>query len=112
MLSACALALSAAGPAAASSVVVGESFTFRSAGGVEERCIVLARMPGAAYRDSDVEEERAFCEINFDAGTHALCPKLFSTSPGTLIHDLRGGTFANDPARFERAICPRGQIIT
>ena len=107
-----AVAVAAAGPAAGSSTVAGEGSTFRSAGGVEERCVVLARMPGGAYRESDVQEERGFCTIDFYAGTHALCPKLFSTSPGTLIHDLRGGAFARDPGRFEREVCPRGQIVT
>jgi len=98
-------------PASASSEVSGRTFAFRSAGGGEERCIVLARMPGAVYRDSEEREEEAFCAIDFHAGTHALCPKLFSTSPGTLVHDLRGGAYAGNMQRFEDEICARGHIV-
>jgi hypothetical protein len=85
--------------------------TFRSPAGAEERCIVVARMPGAAYRDSEAREEEAFCAIDFHAGTHALCPKLFSTSPGTLVYDLRGSAYAGAAERFEREVCPRGHVV-
>jgi len=108
---ACAAALTTPAPAAASSVVAGRTLTFTSAGGVEERCIVLDRMPGAVYRDSEVREEEGFCAIDFYAGTHALCPKLFSTSPGTLIHDLRGSAYAGAVDRFEGDVCPRGHVV-
>jgi hypothetical protein len=67
-------------------------------------------MPGALYRRQEVDEEAALCQIDFYAGSHALCPKLFSTSPGTLIHDLRGGGFAGRVERFEAEICPQGHI--
>jgi hypothetical protein len=96
----------------ASSMVDGRAFTFNSPNGVEERCVVLARMPGAVYRDSEVREEEGFCAIDLHAGTHALCPKLFSTSPGTLIHDLRGGSYAGASGRFEEEICVRGHIVS
>jgi hypothetical protein len=113
-LAALAVVAAAAVPAAtavASSVVAGRTLTFTSAGGVEERCVVLDRMPGAVYRDSEVREEEGFCAIDFYAGTHALCPKLFSTSPGTLIHDLRGSAYAGAADRFERDVCPRGHVV-
>jgi hypothetical protein len=100
-----------ADPAAASSNVRGEAFTFNSPNGITERCVMLARMPGAAYRDSDVREERAFCAIDLHGRTHAMCPKLFSTSPGTLVYDLRGGPFDGDPAGFERAVCGSGHAV-
>lgn len=104
------LVLGAPVPASGSSAVVGQTFPFRSPAGVEERCVVLARMPGAIYRRQDVDDEAALCGIDFYAGSHALCPKLFSTSPGTLIHDLRGGGFAGRVERFEAEICPQGHI--
>ena len=108
---ACAAVLTTPAPAAASSVVGGRALTFTSPGGFEERCIILDRMPGAVYRDSEVREEEGFCAIDFYAGTHALCPKLFSTSPGTLIHDLRGSAYAGAADRFERDVCPRGHVV-
>lgn len=49
-------ALTTAGPAVASANVGGEVFAFASPAGVQERCVILARMPGAVYRESDVAE--------------------------------------------------------
>jgi hypothetical protein len=102
--------MTAAAPAFASADVRGEVVTFTSPAGVQERCVMLARMPGATYRDADVAEERTFCAIDLHGRTHALCPKLFSTSPGTLVHALDGGPYAGDPAGFERDVCPRGHV--
>jgi hypothetical protein len=102
--------MTAAAPAFASADVRGEVVTFTSPAGVQERCVMLARMPGATYRDADVAEERAFCAIDLHGRTHAMCPKLFSTSPGTLVYDLGGGPYAGDPAGFERDVCPRGHV--
>jgi hypothetical protein len=99
-----------AGPAAGSANVRGNAVAHTSPKGVEERCVMLARMPGAAYRDRDVAEEKSFCAIDLRGRTHAMCPKLFSTSPGTLIYDLTSGPYAGDPAGFERDICPQGHV--
>jgi len=105
------LGLAMSGTADGSSAVGGVVTRFMSPDGVEERCVVLTRMPGAAYRDAELREEAALCAIDFYRGTHALCPKLFSTSPATLVHDLRGAAYAGRMERFEREICPRGQIV-
>jgi hypothetical protein len=107
----CLIGIDAAMPAAGSSEVKGAVSVFKSPGGVGERCVVLARMPGAIYRDSEAREEAGMCEINFYAGSHALCPKLFSTSAGTLVHDLRGGAYAGQVERFEHEVCPRGHVV-
>jgi len=72
--------------------------------------VILVRMPGATYRDADVAEEQAFCAIDLHSTTHAMCPKLFSTSPGTLVYELGGGPYSGDPAGFERNVCPGGHI--
>ena len=105
------IALAAAQPAAGSANVAGETFTFKSPGGVEERCVVLARMPGAAYRDADLREEKAFCAIDLHGRSHAMCPKLFSTSPGTLVYDVSSGPYGGNAAGFERDICARGHAV-
>jgi hypothetical protein len=100
-----------AGPAAGSADVAGEVVRHPSPAGVHERCVVLARMPGAAYREAEMQQERAFCVIDLHGRTHAMCPKLFSTSPGTLVYDVSGGPYGNDAAGFERDVCPRGHVV-
>jgi len=94
----------------ASSAVGGTDATFKSPNGVIEKCVILERMPGANYSPDDLAMEREFCGIDFYGTTHALCPKVFSTSPGTLIFDLRGGPYDGDPARFERESCGSGGV--
>lgn len=69
---------------------------------------MLERAPGGRYSDADEAAERRLCSIDFHRGTHALCPKLFSTSPGTLVFDLAGGRFAGDAPAFEREACAGG----
>jgi hypothetical protein len=81
---------------------------FASPSGARERCVVLERMPGGRYTEADAAKEAEFCAIDFYAGTHALCPKVFSTSPGTLIYALEEGPYAGDPTGFERTACGGG----
>jgi hypothetical protein len=106
-----AIALAVAQSAAGSANVAGEAIAFRSPRGAEERCVVLARMPGAAYRDAEIGEERALCAIALHDGRHAMCPKLLSTSPGTLVYDVSSGPYAGNAAGFERDVCPRGHAV-
>jgi hypothetical protein len=101
-----------AGGAPASSDVRGEAVTYRSPGGAEERCVMLARMPGASYRPEGEAQERRLCAIDFHQPTHALCPKLFSTSPGTLVYDLSAGPYAGRQDAFEREVCSTGHVVT
>jgi hypothetical protein len=94
-----------------SSDVKGEVREFRSSGGIVERCIALARMPGGAYSAEDAAQEAALCAIDFTDGQSAVCPKVFSTSPGSLIYDLRGGPFAGRAADFEERQCIAGGVV-
>ena len=105
---ACILVVAESPPSLASSAVRGAVSEFTSPNGARERCVVLARMPGGRYTDADGAKEAEFCAIDFYAGTHALCPKVFSTSPGTLVYPLTGGRYAGDPAGFERTACGGG----
>jgi hypothetical protein len=98
-------------PATASDRVLGDAVSYTSPKGVVERCVMLARMPGATYRDSDLREEKAFCAIDLHGRTHAMCPKLFSTSPGTLVYDVSSGPYGGNASGFERDICPRGHVV-
>jgi hypothetical protein len=102
----------AVGLVQASSEVRGETVTHVSPNGVQERCVMLARMPGATYRTEGEAQERRLCAIDFHQPTHALCPKLFSTSPGTLVYDLSAGPYARRPADFEREVCSTGHVVT
>jgi len=107
-----ALALSVgAGAVGASSDVRGTVTEFRSPGGATEHCIALDRMPGGVYAESDSRKEEELCAIDFYGGRHGLCPKVFSTSPGTLIYDLAGGPRENDRQGFERTGCSEGGLV-
>jgi hypothetical protein len=94
-----------AAPCLGSPDVRGEATTFRSPHGTVERCVALAHAPTGNYSAADQEQEREFCGIDFYGTTHALCAKVFSTSPGTLVFDLRGGPYAGSPVRFETENC-------
>jgi len=85
--------------------VSGTAVTYKSPAGLQEQCVVLARMPSGVYSDSDRHEETAFCAIDFYSGDHALCPKVFSTSPATLVYDISRGDFAGDADAFESTQC-------
>ena len=86
-------------------IVEGSTTSYLSPRGVEEHCVILNKMPGGIYSDKDVVQEKVFCDINFYAGSHALCPKVFSTSPGTLVYDISRGEFAGKPSEFESREC-------
>jgi hypothetical protein len=97
-----------AASARASSDVRGAATEFASPNGVAERCIALAHMPGAHYTAADSAKEAELCAVDFYDGAHALCPKVFSTSPGTLIYALAGGPHAGDAIGFEEEACSGG----
>lgn len=100
-----AIAVAGSAPAGADDRVAGRSTIHKSPGGVEEACIALHHIPGGVYSDEDVATELAFCAIDFYDGDHALCPKVFSTSPGTFVYDISSGPFAGKPEAFEREQC-------
>ena len=83
--------------------VHGTEVHFTSPDAGKEMCVILDQMPGGQYTASDRAKEAEFCAVDFYGSTHALCPKVFSTSPGTLIYRVEG-----DPAAFERDSCGGG----
>ena len=85
--------------------VTGDVATFSGPGGVQERCIRLTPFPGAVYSKKDRETEAGYCAIDFDRS--GLCPKLWSTSPGTLIYALEDDSPAGVQS-FERSWCGAG----
>ena len=83
----------------------GKTINYSSPDGVTEQCIALPSMPGAISRPQDRSLEQEYCGIDlYDANT-ALCPKIWSTSPGTIIYDLSPGSFAGKVKTFEQTIC-------
>lgn len=63
--------------------------TFTSPNGIVEECKILPPMPDAKYEKDDVADEQLLCSLDFYADTEiALCPKTWSTSPGTMIYDI------------------------
>jgi hypothetical protein len=102
------LGLYAACGARASSDVVGQTTRFTSPNDATERCVVLDHMPGGHYSDADLAKEAELCAMDFHDGDHALCPKVFSTSPGTLIYEINGGAGGTDPEDIERQACGVG----
>jgi len=94
--------------ASAGAQVQGTTTTYTSPNGVQERCVAVTPIPGGTYAEADRAEERRLCGIDLWASSVALCPKTWSTSPGTLVYDISSGEFANDAARFEREACASG----
>ena len=90
--------------------VTGERVAFESPRGLTEACVALTPVPGGMYSDADRSEEASLCAIDFYSGDYALCPKTFSTSPGTLIYPLSGGPYAGRAAEFEAGHCVAGHI--
>ena len=93
-----------------SSAVRGAVKEFISPGEATERCIALDHMPGGTYTDEDAAREAELCTVDFYDNKHALCPKVFSTSPGTLIYNLAGSTYSGNPQAFEREACSAGGV--
>ena len=93
----------------ASDAVQGVATVYQSPNGVTERCVRITPLPGAEYSTDDLDDEAAFCSINFYAADVALCPKTWSTSPGMMVYDISEGPYANDRAAFERNACKEGK---
>ena len=91
--------------------VDGEAVVHEAPGGMQETCVAIEPVPGGNYKNADRAQEQALCAIDFYAGDHALCPKTFSTSPGTLIYPLAGGSYAGRAEAFEAEHCAEKRIV-
>lgn len=61
---------------------------YRSPNGLTERSSALPPIPNGVYSKKDAEQEAKLVGFNFYAEKIALCPKTWSTSPGTILRDL------------------------
>ena len=86
--------------------VTGETAEFASPNGLVERCVRITPLPGAHYSKGDHKDEKKFCEL--DVYALALCPKLWSTSPGTVLHDIGKDVTAAEIAAWEAQNCGGG----
>ena len=86
--------------------VEGEAVASTSPGGLAEQCIRIQPLPGADFSKHDRKTEKEYCEL--DLYRLALCPKLWSTSPGTILYEIDPADWGGDPAGFERAHCAGG----
>ena len=76
----------------------------------KEQCVVLSRFAepsGVKYHSADAKKETALCEIDFKNSGLGLCPKTWSTSPGTVVYDIKASKYNGNPATFESAYCPK-----
>jgi hypothetical protein len=96
-------------PVLASDTVRGDETVFRSPNGVTERCVRIASVPGGVYDKDDREQEEAYCAIDLYLADTAMCPKTWSTSPGTMIYDISQGPYAGNRSEFERNACKEGK---
>jgi hypothetical protein len=101
--------LATALPLSASDRVTGDAVTFKSPNGIGERCIRISPIPGGNYSDGDRKQESAYCKIDFYASDVALCPKTWSTSPGMMVYDISGGSYAGKRDAFMRKACREGK---
>jgi hypothetical protein len=86
--------------------VSGEITEHTSTNGLVEQCIKLAGMPGAHYGKHDRRDETRYCGLDFTR--LALCPKLWSTSPGTILYEIDAEAYGGDYGKFEREHCAEG----
>lgn len=96
-------------PVMASDAVRGTAITFTSPNGITEACIRIEPIPGGTYGKDDLEDEAGYCRIDLYSADVALCPKIWSTSPGMMIYDLSGGSYVGNRAGFEREACREGK---
>jgi hypothetical protein len=78
------------------------------------QCIVLNRLPadsGAKYKAGDVDKEQALCGIDFSDKGIGMCPKTWSTSPGTILYDISKSKYNGSPATFEAEYCSKQRAL-
>jgi hypothetical protein len=80
----------------------------------KEQCFSLNRFvekSGAKYRSTDTKKEEALCDIDFNDKGIGMCPKTWSTSPGTVIYDIEKSSYNGNPGDFESKYCPKQRAL-
>lgn len=92
-----------------SSSAKGQVIKYESPNKIIEHCVMLNHMPGGDYSSVDEKTEAEYCAIDLYASSTAICPKTWSTSPGTIIFDISAGKYAHKPEQFEQHICAKSK---
>jgi hypothetical protein len=71
------------------------------------RCGALP-IPGRAILPEDAAAEQAFCAVDVNSESVAVCPKTWSTSPGAPVYSLSGTEWEVNAAGFEAEFCGAG----
>lgn len=80
----------------------------------KEQCIALSHFSpesGAKYLPEDVGKEEELCRTAFDDKAVGLCPKTWSTSPGTIVYDIGKSKYNGHPDTFEAEYCPKQRAL-
>ncbi|MBO9475866.1 hypothetical protein J7413_20220 [Shimia sp. R10_1] len=89
--------------------VIGSERTFMSPNGLTEKCVAITAIPNGVYSEHDLKLEKSYCTVDLYAPDIALCPKTWSTSPGTAVYDISEGPYVGERAEFERNACKEGK---
>ncbi len=81
--------------------------TFSSPNGVLEYCRSLPTIPGGTYHADDKHTEKKFCKYDLYDGNTAMCPKTWSTSPGTVFYSTAKSEYAGRAIEFESQWCSK-----
>src|SRR6202046_544065 len=80
----------------------------------KEQCIALTHFSqesGAKYLAKDAAKEQELCRVTFDDKAIGLCPKTWSTSPGTIIYDIGKSKYNGNPDLFGGEYCPKQRAL-
>jgi hypothetical protein len=80
----------------------------------KEQCVALARFSEesqARYLSKDASKEQELCAVAFDDKTIGLCPKTWSTSPGTIVYDIDKSKYSGNPNQFEAEYCAKQRAL-
>ena len=89
--------------------VRGTAIDYPQPNGLVEQCIRIEPMPGARFDPVDREAEAAFCSLDFRQ--LAVCPKLWSTSPATILFKIDTAALDGEVVDWERARCADGERV-
>lgn len=92
--------------AMAAAPVSGAATSYVSPNGLSEQCIEITPMPKAHYSKKDLNRQAEYCSIDFSKV--AVCPKLWSTSPGTIVYQIDLSEYDGDYLKFEGQHCAEG----
>lgn len=94
----------------ATEIISGDIFSFTSLNLVSENCIITEKLDEELYSKKDLKKEKEFCELDlYENANLGVCPKTWSTSPGTIIYKLAGTSYENRKVEFESEVCGSGK---